>query len=78
MSYWTGTSDAKSGRRSRRGDWHRITTTAPEEILVPALVDLVEQSGYYGADQALDDLRAAIRQLDVEATSPGTTTPGAP
>jgi hypothetical protein len=54
------------------------TTTAPEEILVPALVDLVEQSGYYGADQALDDLRAAIRQLDVEATSPGTTTPGAP
>jgi len=54
------------------------TTTAPADILLPALEDLVERSGYYGTNEALDDLRAAVRQLDVEAPLPGTTPPVSP
>lgn len=48
------------------------TTTAPEDILMPAFADLVEQSGYYGAEDALSDLRTAIRKLTYETTAPGT------
>ncbi len=51
------------------------TTTAPEDILLAALADLVERSGYYGTEQALSDLRVAIRQLDRQTTSPDTATP---
>jgi hypothetical protein len=54
------------------------TTTGPADILLPALEDLIERSGYYGTTDALDDLRATIRQLAVEAAAPGAATPGVP
>ena len=34
------------------------------KILLPALEDLIERSGYYGTTYALDDLRATVHQLD--------------
>jgi hypothetical protein len=47
------------------------TRTAPDDILVPALADLMDRSGYYGSGPAVSDLRAAIRQLDIQAARPG-------
>lgn len=55
------------------------STTAPGEILMPALEDLIERSGYYGTNEALDDLRAGVRQPDVETPpAPPPATPGGP
>jgi hypothetical protein len=45
---------------------------------MPALEDLIERSGYYGTNEALDDLRAGVRQLDVERPAPPPATPGGP
>lgn len=61
----------------RRGFGHdrllcMATTTAPEDILMPAFADLVEQSGYYGAEDALLDLRTAVQGLADEMMAPGT------
>jgi hypothetical protein len=54
------------------------STIAPRDILTPALEDLVERSGYYGTNEAINDLRAAVRQLDVQTPEPPPATPGGP
>jgi hypothetical protein len=43
---------------------------SPERILVPAITDLIERSGYIDYEQAVIDIRDAVRELGADSTSP--------